>query len=195
MTYRQKVLKAVYPAWMWLSRISGKSSKVIVNDKTTVPPQSLYGLSVQLNSGSILRLDSLKGKKILIVNTASDCGYTNQYEALEKLYEEYKDRLTVIAFPANDFKKQEKGTDEEIAQFCKDNYHIRFPIAKKSVVIKTEQQNQVFKWLTDKTRNGWNEQQPTWNFSKYLVDENGRLLKYFDPGISPLDDEVIKAIQ
>ena len=195
MTYRQKVLKAVYPALMWVNKVTGKKSKVMSNDKPAAPPQSLYSLSIILNSGNTLRFDSLKGKKILIVNTASNCGYTNQYEDLEKLYEKYKDKLAIIGFPANDFKEQEKGTDEDIAQFCKLNYGVRFPLAKKSSVIKSDQQNEVFKWLTDKNKNGWNEQQPTWNFSKYLIDENGALIKYFDPAVSPASDEVIKAIE
>jgi glutathione peroxidase len=195
MSYRQKVLKAIYPAFMWYNKVTGKKSKVVSNDKPAAPPQSLYNLSVQLNSGNELRFDSLKGKKILIVNTASNCGYTNQYADLEKLYEKYKDKLAIIGFPANDFKEQEKGTDEEIAQFCSLNYGVQFPLAKKSTVIKSKQQNEVFKWLTDKNRNGWNEQQPTWNFSKYLVDENGALIKYFDPAVSPMSDEVVKAIE
>lgn len=195
MTYRQKLLKAIYPAWMWGNRLMGRKSKVITNEKEVVSPKSIYDLSVQLNSGDSLRLDSLKGKKILLVNTASNCGYTNQYEDLEKLYEKYRSKLIVIGFPANDFKEQEKGTDNEIAQFCKLNYHISFPLAKKSTVIKGEQQNQVFRWLTDKTRNGWNEQAPSWNFSKYLVNEKGELVRYFDPAVSPLSDDVIKAIE
>ena len=90
MTYRQKVLKAIYPAWMWYNRVTGKRSTVAGNDKPVAPPQSLYDLSVQLNTGNLFRFDSLKGKKILIVNTASNCGYTDQYEDLEKLYEKYK---------------------------------------------------------------------------------------------------------
>jgi len=167
----------------------------MTNDKPAAPSQSLYDLSVLLNTGNTLRFDSLRGKKILIVNTASNCGYTNQYEDLERLYEKYKDHLAVIGFPANDFKEQEKGTDEEIAEFCKLNFGVQFPLAKKSTVIKGGQQNEVFKWLTDKSRNGWNEQQPSWNFSKYLINENGALVKYFDPAVSPLSDEVINAIK
>ncbi|HET6994025.1 MAG TPA: glutathione peroxidase [Chitinophagaceae bacterium] len=195
MTYRQKVLKAIYPAWMWYNRVTGKKTKVITNDKTPVHTQSLYDLSVRLNNGQTIKLDSLKGKKILIVNTASNCGYTNQYKDLEGLYEKYRDKVVIIGFPANDFKEQEKGTDEQIAEFCKLNYGISFPLAKKSTVIPGPKQNEVFKWLTDKTKNGWNEQSPSWNFSKYLVDEKGELVKYFDPAISPLSDEVINAIE
>jgi glutathione peroxidase len=195
MTYRQKVLKAIYPAWMWYNRVTGKKTKVITNDKSTAHTQSLYDLTVGLNNGQTMKLDSLKGKKILIVNTASNCGYTNQYKELEGLYERYKNKLVIIGFPANDFKEQEKGTDEQIAEFCKLNYGISFPLAKKSIVIPGPLQNDVFKWLTDKTKNGWNEKSPSWNFSKYLVDEKGELVKYFDPAVSPLSNEVVDAIE
>ena len=195
MTYRQKVLKAIYPAWMWYNKLNGKRAKVIRNDKTVSPPQSLYDLSVELNNGSLFRFDSLKGKKILIVNTASNCGYTNQYADLEKLYEKYRDKLVVIGFPANDFKEQEKGTDAEIAEYCKLNYGISFPLAKKSIVIKDPKQNNIFRWLTDKSRNGWNDKATSWNFSKYLVNEKGELLNYFDPAVPPLSDDVTKIIE
>ncbi|MET0635580.1 MAG: glutathione peroxidase [Chitinophagaceae bacterium] len=155
---------------------------------------SIYNLAVHLNNGSELRLETLKGKKLLLVNTASNCGYTGQYEELQKLYERYKDQLEIIAFPANDFKEQEKGTDEEIAQFCKVNYGVTFPLAKKSTVVRAKEQNEIFHWLTAPELNGWNEQEPTWNFSKYLVDENGILIKYFDPGVSPLSKEIVAAV-
>jgi glutathione peroxidase len=194
MTYRQKVLKAVYPALMWVNKITGGRSKVMSNNKQTAPSQSLYDLSVQLNNGSELKLETLKGKKILLVNTASDCGYTDQYDDLQKIYETNKDKLVVIGFPANDFKEQEKGNDNDIAAFCKNNYGITFPLAAKSSVVRGERQNKIFKWLSDKKMNGWNDQQPTWNFSKYLVNENGILINYFDPAVSPASDEVKNAI-
>ena len=195
MTYRQKVLKAVYPALMWFNKITGKKSKVRENNKASITLSSLHDLSVHLNNGGELNLGSLKGRKILIVNTASDCGYTNQYDDLQKLYETNKDKLMVIGFPANDFKEQEKGTDKEIGEFCKVNYGITFPLATKSSVIRGGQQNEIFKWLSDENLNGWNDQQPTWNFCKYLVDENGKLIKYFDTAVSPLSDEVKSAIK
>ena len=135
MTIRQRVLKAIYPAFTWWGRISGKNSKVFTNESPAAPPQSLYDLSIALNNGDSIPLSTYKGKKILMVNTASDCGYTDQYEELQKLYEENKNKLVVIGFPANDFKEQEKGSDEEIAQFCKLNYGVTFPLAKKSAVI------------------------------------------------------------
>ena len=131
---------------------------------------------------------------MLLVNTASDCGYTGQYDELQKLYEEYQNKLIVIGFPANDFKEQEKGSDEEIAQFCKINYGVTFPLIKKSSVIKGNSQNEVYQWLSNKNLNGWNDQQPTWNFSKYLINEEGALTNYFAPFISPLSKDVIAAI-
>jgi glutathione peroxidase len=195
MTIRQTVLKAIYPLWMFLSRLFGKRSKVLVNKKHILPPHSFYNLSTPLNNGALLSFSSLKGKKLLLVNTASDCGYTNQYDDLQKLYEEYNDKLTVIAFPANDFGKQEKGSDEEINNFCKINFGVTFPIALKAPVIKGDSQQMVFQWLTDKTKNGWNNKPPSWNFSKYLVSEEGVLTNYFDPAVSPLSEEVKKAIE
>jgi len=195
MTVRQTVLKAVYPLWMSLNRLLGKRSKVLVNKMNIQPFQSFYSLSVQLNNGSLLSFDSLRGRKLLLVNTASDCGYTNQYSDLQKLYEKYDDKLTVIAFPANDFQQQEKGSDEEIGNFCKINFGVTFPVALKSSAVKGNGQQKVFQWLTDKTKNGWNNKPPSWNFSKYLINEEGVLTNYFDPAISPLSEEVLKAIE
>ncbi len=193
MTYRQKILKAVYPALMWISKTTGKKATMMENT-TIKPPISLYDLTIQLNDGTALKLEDYKGKKILLVNTASNCGYTSQYEDLQNLYASGKGKLVVIGFPANDFKEQEKGTDEEIAQFCKKNFGVTFPLAKKSTVIKGASQNEIFKWLSDKNQNGWNDQEPTWNFSKYLVNEQGQLTNYFDPGLSPFSKEMRKAI-
>lgn len=193
MTYRQKVLKTVYPALMWFTKLMGKNTKELSGAKQ--PPVSFYSLQTTLNNGDTLDFASLKGKKIMLVNTASDCGYTNQYEDLQKLSEQYKDKLVVIGFPANDFKEQEKGTDEDIASFCKKNYGISFPLAKKTVVIKSAEQNTVFKWLTDSTMNGWNNKPPAWNFSKYLVNEEGVLTNYFGSSISPSSAEVVSAIE
>lgn len=190
MTYRQKVLKAVYPAFMWITKLTGTNTKKMKNELAKSPVVSFYDLSATQIDGKELKFADFKGKKLLLVNTASDCGYTNQYADLQKLYDQFKDKLLVIGFPANDFKEQEKGTDEEIAQFCQKNYGVTFPVIKKSVVIKSAQQNPVYQWLTDSSKNGWCNQQPSWNFSKYLVDENGVLTNYFDPSVSPLSNEI-----
>jgi glutathione peroxidase len=194
MTYRQRLLKKLYPTLMKVTNTFGIKSKKMDNTHENKPVSSLNGLEVTLNNGSTLDLGTLKGKKILLVNTASNCGYTSQYEDLQKLYDEHRDKLVIIAFPANDFKEQEKGDDAQIAEFCRVNFGISFPLAKKSTVVKGENQNPVFKWLSNKAENGWNDQEPTWNFSKYLVDENGTLTNYFDPGISPLSKEIKSAI-
>jgi glutathione peroxidase len=195
MTGRQRILKIVYPLWIAFTKLLGKNTKVLANAKNTRPAQSIYELSVPLNNGNALPLQAYKGKKLLLVNTASNCGYTNQYDDLQKLYQQFNNQLEIIAFPANDFKEQEKGNDNDIAQFCKVNYGVTFPLAKKSVVVKAADQNNIFNWLTHKAQNGWNEKAPSWNFSKYLIDEQGTLTHYFDPSISPLSDEVIKAVK
>jgi glutathione peroxidase len=193
MTLRQKFLKAIYPAWMWYAKLRGKNATELANQQKQ-PPVSFYSLKGILNNGTPLDFSSLKGKKVMLVNTASNCGYTDQYEALQKLSEEYKDKLLVIGFPANDFKEQEKGTDEEIAQFCKLNFGVTFPLMKKSVVVKTAEQNEVFRWLTDSAKNGWNNKPPSWNFTKYIVNEEGVLTNYFGSSVSPESNDVKKAI-
>ncbi len=193
MTLRQKVLKAVYPALMWYTKLRGKNVTELKNEQKQ-PPVSFYSLKATMNNGDTLDFASLKGKKIMLVNTASDCGYTDQYDALQKLSGEYKDKLIVLGFPANDFKQQEKGTDEEIAQFCKLNFGVTFPLMKKSVVKKEAEQNEVFKWLSDSSLNGWNSKPPSWNFAKYIVNEEGVLTNYFGSSISPMSKDVLDAV-
>ncbi|MER3463598.1 MAG: glutathione peroxidase [Chitinophagaceae bacterium] len=195
MTVRQRLLKLLYPLVMLASRMSNKKSMVMKNEKAVQPIVPIYDVAITMNNGQTKTLAEYKGKKLLLVNTASNCGYTDQYKELQQLYDQYKDQVEVIAFPSNDFKEQEKGSDEEIAQFCQVNYGVTFPLAKKSTVIKTGYQNKLFHWLSHKEENGWNEQEPTWNFSKYLISEDGALMRYFDPAISPLSNEVIEAIK
>jgi glutathione peroxidase len=168
--------------------------KLLQNEELVAPPVSFYSLSVTLNNGKVLSFEKLKGKKVLLVNTASDCGYTHQYAELQKLYQHAKEDVEIIAFPANDFKAQEKGSDEEIAKFCAVNYNIRFPIVKKAVVIKDSNQHPVYQWLTNKGLNGWNDKAPSWNFAKYLVNEDGILTHYFEPSVSPVSAEVMQAV-
>lgn len=180
--------------WIAFTKLMDRNTKVFINSKNVQPAESIYSLQVPLSNGNTLPLEAYKGKKIMLVNTASNCGYTNQYDDLQKLYQQFNDQLEIIAFPANDFKEQEKGTDSDIARFCKINFGVTFPLAKKSVVVKSNDQNSIFKWLTNKTKNGWNEKAPSWNFSKYLINEQGMLTHYFDPSVLPLSEEVIKAI-
>ncbi|MBV4359173.1 glutathione peroxidase [Pinibacter aurantiacus] len=195
MTGRQKILKAVYPLLMKITNVFGAKNKALENTEKSTSVTSIYDLPLLLNNGQHVPMNSFKGKKILLVNTASDCGYTGQYSELQSLYNEFNKDLVVIGFPANDFKEQEKGNDEEIASFCKINYGVTFPLAAKSTVVKGSHQNAIFNWLSNKEKNGWNDQQPSWNFSKYLVDEKGTLTNYFDPSVSPLSEEVVNSIK
>ncbi|HRH60513.1 MAG TPA: glutathione peroxidase [Chitinophagaceae bacterium] len=193
MTPCQTILKLFYPLWMMFSKLTGIRAKYFSNN-TAKPAASFYNLHAVLNNGERLDFASLRNKKVLIVNTASDCGYTPQYAQLQQLHKQFENKLAVLGFPANDFKHQEKGSDEAIAKFCTTNFGVEFPLMKKSVVKKNEAQNEVFQWLTDKNKNGWNNKQPSWNFSKYLIDEEGRLTHYFDPSVSPVSKEVVDAI-
>jgi glutathione peroxidase len=192
-TIKQRMLRSLYP----LIRKAGKSGKkgtVLSNLDEIAPGQSFYGLKAVLNDGKEIDFASLSGKKVLLVNTASGCGYTGQYAELLALHEKFGDKLAIVAFPANDFAGQEKKDDREIAQFCQLNYGVTFPLARKGVVVKSPEQQTVFKWLTDRKANGWNDHAPDWNFGKYLVDEQGRLTHYFGPSVSPLDQECLVAI-
>ncbi|WP_257883381.1 glutathione peroxidase [Hymenobacter sp. DG01] len=174
---------------------SGSKGKVLRNEKQAAAPVPFYDLAGQLNSGQPLKFDELRGKKVLLVNTASNCGYTNQYEELQQLSEQFSDQLVVLGFPANDFAEQEKADDKAIEQFCQVNFGVSFPLMKKSVVVKKGEQNPVYQWLSNARQNGWNEQAPDWNFSKYLISEDGRLTHYFGPAVSPLSDTVISTIK
>ena len=187
------MLRSLYP----LIRKAGKSGKkgtVLSNLDEIAPGQSFYGLKAVLNDGKEIDFTSLSGKKVLLVNTASGCGYTGQFAELQELHEKFGDKLAIVAFPANDFAGQEKKDDREIAQFCQLNYGVTFPLAKKGVVVKSAAQQAVFKWLTDRQANGWNDHAPDWNFGKYLVNEQGRLTHYFGPSISPLDGDFLEVI-
>ncbi|MCK9482009.1 MAG: glutathione peroxidase [Bacteroidia bacterium] len=183
-TLRQKISRFLYPV---IQRV-GKSTKmgsVISNENKVYPISSFYDLEVQLIDQKSILLSSFKGKNIMIVNTASDCGYTAQYEELQELYDSMHDTLVIIGFPSNDFGEQEKEENEKIESFCKLNYGVTFMLAKKSSVLKGENQNSIYKWLTDATLNGWNTQEPIWNFSKYVINEEGVLTHFFGPSISP----------
>ena len=194
MTLRQSLLKTLYPVVMFFGKIFPSKHAVLFNDKNIPPAISFYQLKAIANNGDTINFETFKGKKVLIVNTASDCGFTRQYDELENLHLQYKDKLIILGFPANDFKEQEKKNDADIATFCKLNYGVSFMLMKKSHVVKNGEQNEVFTWLSDASKNGWCNQQPVWNFSKYLIDENGILTNFFVQTVSPLNKKVIKAI-
>jgi glutathione peroxidase len=190
MTLRQSVLKAVYPLLVAKQKLLPGKTSIQENREMTKPSSSFYSLKAKTGKGEEILFESFKGKKVLIVNTASDCGYTAQYEELQQLYNQLNEKFVILAFPANDFKEQEKRNDEDIEQFCKINFGVTFPLMQKSAVVKKDQQNEVFEWLTNKAKNGWNDRAPEWNFSKFLVNEEGILTHYFAPGVSPLSKQV-----
>ncbi len=194
MTARQKILKFIYPLLLLRSKFKNSNNKIYQNKNNTHPPTSIYDIQFELNNGSSTTLSSYKNKKILIVNTASDCGYTKQYKGLEDLYKANAGKLVIIGFPSNDFGQQEKGDDTEIAQFCKINYDVSFPLAKKSTVVKNQHQNKIFEWLSNADKNGWLNQPPAWNFCKYVINEQGMLTHYFESAIEAVSREIIAAI-
>ncbi|MGZ5221663.1 MAG: glutathione peroxidase [Chitinophagaceae bacterium] len=152
---------------------------------------SIYDFKVPGLLGNEIDLAQYKGKKIMIVNTASKCGLTPQYEGLQKLYDTYKDKLVIIGFPANNFAQQEPGSKEEIAEFCKKNYGVTFPMADK-VSVKGDDIAPIFKWLVDEAAKKGINDPITWNFTKFLVDEKGNLVTVFSPKTKPLSEEVLK---
>jgi glutathione peroxidase len=156
---------------------------------TALSAQSIHSFTVKSIDGKDIKMSSFKGKKILIVNTASKCGYTPQYESLEKVYEQYKDKLVIIGFPCNQFGGQEPGSNEEIVEFCKKNYGVTFPLADK-VDVKGTNTAAIYQWLTQKSKNGVLDASISWNFNKFLLDENGKMIAYYPSNVKP-DSEAI----
>ena len=157
--------------------------------------KSFYDFTVQTIDGKDFKLSELKGKKVLVVNTASKCGFTPQYEDLEKLYKEFKDQgLVIIGFPANNFMHQEPGTNEEIHSFCKLNYGVTFPMMAK-ISVKGKDMAPLYKWLTSKKENGVKDSEVKWNFQKYLIDENGHLVDFATPKTKPYSDQILNWIK
>ncbi len=162
--------------------------------KTTDPiPGSIYEFKVPGLTGDTIDFAQFKGKKILIVNTASKCGFTPQYEGLEKLYKRFEGKLVIVGFPSNDFLRQEPGSAGEIAGFCQKNYGVTFPMAAK-IDVRGRRKAEIYQWLTEKNHNGLKDSRVKWNFQKYLLDENGKLVAVFPPNVKPESDEIVNAI-
>ncbi|WP_373496880.1 glutathione peroxidase [Aquiflexum sp.] len=156
--------------------------------------KSIYDFKMKDINGELVDFSKFKGQKLLLVNVASKCGYTPQYADLQKLHEAHGDKVTIIGFPANNFGGQEPGTNEEIKQFCSENYGVTFKMMDK-VSVKGADKDPLFRWLSDKDMNGWNDKEPSWNFCKYFINENGELVKFFPSSVKPMDEEIIKLIQ
>jgi glutathione peroxidase len=155
--------------------------------------KSIYDYQVKDINGEVVDLSKFKGQKLLLVNVASKCGYTPQYADLQKLHEMHGDKVTIIGFPANNFGGQEPGTNEEIKQFCSDKFGVTFPMMDK-VSVKGADKHPLYRWLSDKNLNGWNDKEPSWNFCKYLINEKGELVKFFPSSVKPMDKEIISLI-
>ncbi len=160
----------------------------------TAPKQSIYDIKINSIDNTPINLSDYKGKKILFVNVASECGFTPQYEELEELYETYKDQLMIIGLPCNQFGGQEPGNADEIKTFCERNYGVTFLITEK-IDVKGDQQHPLYQWLTNKDINGVSSSGVKWNFQKYLVDENGHLVDYYYSITKPLSKKITKHLQ
>jgi glutathione peroxidase len=186
------MIKTLILAAAILSCTSSVTTPVAVSgtvSETGITAASIHDFKVEALDGGAIDFSAFKGKKILVVNTASKCGYTRQYEGLEKLYETYKEKLVIVGFPANNFGGQEPGTNSEIKEFCKKNYGVTFPMAAK-VSVKGDDQAAIFKWLCSKNQNGVMDAEIKWNFGKFLLDENGVLISYFPSNVEPMSEEI-----
>jgi glutathione peroxidase len=156
---------------------------------------SFHDFTVEDIAGNKFELARLKGKKVLVVNTASKCGLTPQYEQLQKLYDTYGgENFVIIGFPANNFREQEPGSNEEIAQFCQVNYGVTFPMMSK-ISVKGDDMHPLYQWLTQKSKNGVMDSEVAWNFQKYLIDENGKLVEMVAPKVKPDDEKIVSWIK
>jgi len=162
----------------------------VSSNESSILEQCLF----KLNSKEQICLNQFEGKKILIVNVASECGYTFQYKDLEKLYSTYKDKLVVIGFPCNQFMGQESGNEEEIEKFCSSKYNVTFPLTTK-IDVKGNKQHPIYKWLTSKSLNGVDDYKVSWNFNKFLLDENGQLIGYFNSKVNPMDSAITNLLK
>ncbi len=167
----------------------------MISSATFSQNKSFYDFKVQTIDGENFDLSTLKGKKVLVVNTASKCGFTPQYEDLQKLYEKYKsENFIIIGFPANNFMNQEPGSNQEIKQFCSENYGVTFPMMTK-ISVKGDDIHPLYQWLTEKGQNGVMDSKVKWNFQKYMIDEEGNLVDVASSRTNPLDEQIINWIE
>lgn len=157
--------------------------------------KSFHDFTVNTINGEPFALSQLKGKKVLVVNTASKCGLTPQYEQLQELYKTYGgENFTIIGFPANNFMNQEPGTNEEIAEFCETNYGVTFMMMEK-ISVKGKDMHPLYQWLTQKSQNGKMDAEVSWNFQKFMIDENGQLFDMASPREKPMSDKIVDWIR
>lgn len=172
---------------------SQDSNTEILTLEDMLMEKSFYDFKMRDIDGNEVDFNQFKGKKVLLVNVASKCGYTPQYADLQELNEKYGDKVVILGFPANNFGGQEPGTEEDIKAFCTENYGVTFKMFQK-ISVKGVDKHPLYRWLSDKDLNGWNDKEPTWNFCKYLIDEQGELKEFFPSSVKPLDDEIVSLV-
>ena len=181
-----------------VTAVSGFASVLFSKSSISAEPgvkslSSFYDIKLSNIDDEQIQLDQFKGKKVIIVNVASRCGYTSQYKKLQELYEKHSNKLEIIAVPCNDFGYQEPGSANQIKDFCELNYGVTFSIASKQK-IKSSPQSYLYNWLSDPKLNGWNDQLPSWNFCKYVISEKGELMHFFRSSVDPLSKEFINTL-
>lgn len=165
----------------------------VINTTTMQEKPSFYDFKMKDINGKDVDFSTFKGKKVLLVNVASKCGYTPQYTELEELNKKHGDKVVILGFPANNFGNQEPGSNAEIAEFCRTTYGVSFQMFEK-ISVKGDDMHPLYKWLSTKELNGWNSDAPKWNFCKYLINEKGELVKFFGSGVKPMSSDMIAAI-
>ncbi len=194
----KKIMKFILSLVCLLQFFGCSSRKILIRTKpenNILQTSSIYDFKLlSIDGKEIIDFAQFKGKKLVVLNVASKCGYTKQYADWEKFYEANKEKIVVLGFPSNEFLWQEKGSNAEIAQFCKLTYGVNFPMFEKTTV-KGGDKSPLYNWLSTPKLNGWNDQEPTWNFCKYLIDEHGNLQAFFSSKVKPDDSAFLKAIE
>ena len=191
---RKKIIMFTFASTIISGVFSMAFSKNVIEAKGVVNSvSSFYDLAINDINGKKINLAKFKGKKVMIVNVASRCGYTSQYEDLQALYEKNKDKLEIIAVPCNDYGSQESGSNSEIKNFCETRYGVSFTMGSKQK-IKSSPISDLYKWLSDPKQNGWNSSLPSWNFCKYVINEDGQLTHFLRSGVNPTGKEMIEII-
>ena len=191
---RKKVIMFTFASTVITGVFSMAFSKNVIEHEGVVSgSKSFYDLSINDINGEEINLERFKGKKVMIVNVASRCGYTSQYKDLQSLYEKNKDKLEIIAVPCNDYGSQESGSNSDIKNFCETNYGVSFTMSSKQK-IKSSPMSDLYRWLSDPKQNGWNSSLPSWNFCKYVINEDGQLTHFLRSGVSPTGKEMSEII-
>ena len=191
---RKKIIMFTFASTIISGVFSMAFSKNVIESKGVVnSASSFYDLAINDINGKKINLAKFKGKKVMIVNVASRCGYTSQYEDLQALYEKNKDKLEIIAVPCNDYGSQESGSNSEIKNFCETRYGVSFTMGSKQK-IKSSPISDLYQWLSDPKQNGWNSSLPSWNFCKYVINEDGQLTHFLRSGVNPTGNEMLEII-